>query len=209
MRITIARHAQTAYNAALRMQGHMAHTPLTRSGIAQAERMGKALGADPNMSAADYDIWSSPSGRTLQTAAIIAEHLGRDFFGIRTDARLLEIDIGTWEGRLYSDVIAETGPIMCPDRGVFTARPPGGEWYPAIADRLRRWIADLDPERNVLVISHGVTLRVLRGLLAGGEEFEGVRIADNAPQGTIFRIEDGVQSIVHLGDGSGNMMVVV
>jgi hypothetical protein len=53
-----------------------------------------------------------------------------------------------------------------------------------------------------------VTLRVLRGLLAGGDAFEDVRIADNAPQGTIFRIENGIQTILHLGTGSSHMKVV-
>jgi DNA-binding transcriptional LysR family regulator len=43
MDIILARHAETVFNAAARMQGHMAHTPLTRSGIAQAEAMGAAL----------------------------------------------------------------------------------------------------------------------------------------------------------------------
>lgn len=201
MKITIARHAQTVYNAAARMQGHMAHTPLTRSGIAQAEAMGAALASDPAM-VGSFDIWSSPSGRTLQTAAIIAEHFSRDFFEIRTDPRLLEIDVGEWQGRLYDEVVAETGPILSPDLGIFSVPPPGGEWYPAIAERLAGWLADLDPDRDVLVISHGVTLRVLRGLLAGGVEFEGVPIAENASQGTILRIEDGVQSVLHLGTGS-------
>ena len=30
----LARHAETVYNAGARMQGHMAHTPLTHAGIA-------------------------------------------------------------------------------------------------------------------------------------------------------------------------------
>ncbi|MCU0891245.1 MAG: histidine phosphatase family protein, partial [Sandarakinorhabdus sp.] len=32
MDLILARHAETVFNAAARMQGHMAHTPLTRSG---------------------------------------------------------------------------------------------------------------------------------------------------------------------------------
>ena len=40
MDIILARHAETVFIAAARMQGHMAHTPLTRSGIAQAEARG-------------------------------------------------------------------------------------------------------------------------------------------------------------------------
>ena len=200
MRIIVARHGETVYNAGARMQGHMVHTPLTRAGIAQAEAMGVALarllGGRP-----DLDFWASPSGRTLQTAAIVAEYLQVPFFDIRTDKRLLEIDVGDWEGRPYADIVAEAGPILCPDRRVFTMQPPNGEWYPAIAERLRAWLGGLDPARDVLVISHGITLRVLRGLLGGGQDFEGVTIADDAPQGTVFELTDGVQSVLHEGAG--------
>jgi broad specificity phosphatase PhoE len=200
MLLYLARHAETVYNAGARMQGHMAHTPLTRAGITQAEAMGTALAAHFG-ARADIDIWASPAGRTLQTVAIVAEHLGRDFFDIRTDPRLLEIDVGRWEGRRYADIVAEQGPIICPSARAFNVVPPEGEYYPAIAMRLQSWLAELDPARIALVISHGITLRVLRGLLAGGTPFEGVELADDAPQGTVFRIEDGVQAALHVGAG--------
>jgi probable phosphoglycerate mutase len=199
----LARHAETVYNATARMQGHMGHTPLTRTGIRQADDMGRALlgvlGPKP-----DIDIWASRAGRTLQTAAIIAEHLGRDFFDIRQDDRLLEIDVGDWEGRSYADIVAEAGPIVCTERRVFTQRPPGGEWYPDIAARLDCWLGDLDPERPALVISHGITARVLRGRLVGGTPFEPgcVPLAPDAPQGTVFRIENGHEATIHVGHGS-------
>ena len=64
MDIILARHAETVFNAAARMQGHMAHTPLTRAGIAQAEAMGAAL-AEVLGPRPDRDLWVSPSGRTL------------------------------------------------------------------------------------------------------------------------------------------------
>ncbi|MEO5640611.1 MAG: histidine phosphatase family protein [Sphingomicrobium sp.] len=201
MRFIVARHAETVYNAAARMQGQMAHTPLTRAGIAQAEAMGEALAgiiapADP------IDLWASPAGRTQQTAAIIAEHLGRDYFAIRTDPRLLEIDVGDWQGRLYAEIIAEQGEIVDGARRLFSVRPPNGESYPDIEVRLRSWLADLAPDRDALVISHGMTLRVLRGLLAGGEAYAGTTIADDGLQGTIFQVEDGHQTILHQGRGT-------
>jgi probable phosphoglycerate mutase len=201
MLIYLARHAETVFNAGARMQGHMAHTPLTRTGIAQAEAMGAALhghfGDQP-----DIDLWASPSGRTLQTMAIVAEHLRRDFFDVRKDDRLLEIDVGDWEGRLYADIVAQSGPILDPERRVFTLPPPNGEWYPAIAARLQLWLADLDPTRTALVVSHGVTARVLRGMLVGGFAHEGVTVAHDAPQGTVFRIEDGAETALHVGGGA-------
>lgn len=201
MLLYLARHAETVYNAGARMQGHLAHTPLTRAGIAQAEAMGVAL-AEHFGPDADIDIWASPAGRTLQTVAIVAEHLGRDFFDVRTDARLLEIDVGDWQGRRYADIVAEIGPIACPVARAFNVPPPGGEYYPAIVARLTAWLADLPPGRTALVISHGITLRVLRGLLAGGDPFEGIALAGDAPQGTVFRVVDGIADALHVGDGT-------
>lgn len=202
----VARHAETVFNKGARMQGATAHTPLTRAGIAQAEAMGEALrehlGDRPRI-----DFWASPAGRTLQTAAVIAEHLGHDFFDIRTDPGLLEIDVGAWEGRYYADIVAEQGPIVDTARGLFTCRPPGGEWYPEIAERLKTWLGRLDPWLPALVITHGMTARVLRGLLVGGTPFEPgcVPLAGGAPQGTIFRIENGSEAAIHVGSGEARM----
>jgi probable phosphoglycerate mutase len=201
MDIILARHAETVFNAAARMQGHMAHTPLTRAGIAQAEAMGVALRAALG-EAPDLDLWVSPSGRTQQTAAIIGEHLGHPFFDWRQDDRLLEIDVGQWEGRYYSDIVAELGrSIVDAERGLFTEAAPGGEWFPEIAARLNSWLGELDPARPALVISHGITASVLRGLLVGGEDWHGVPVAPRAPQGTVFRIRDGKEEALHIGSG--------
>ncbi|MEN9933248.1 MAG: hypothetical protein RIS17_1821 [Pseudomonadota bacterium] len=201
MDLILARHAETVFNAAARMQGHMAHTPLTRAGIAQAEAMGaalrEALGERP-----DRDFWVSPSGRTQQTAAIVGEHLNIPFFDWRQDSRLLEIDVGQWEGRYYADIVAEAGEhIVCPDRRLFRIEPPDGEWFPAIAARLTDWLANLDPARPVLAISHGITARVLRGILVGGQDWHGVPVANDAPQGTVFHIRDGAETMLHVGSG--------
>ncbi|TMJ10831.1 MAG: histidine phosphatase family protein, partial [Alphaproteobacteria bacterium] len=91
-RFFIARHGETVFNAAARMQGEAPHTPLTRTGFAQADSIGEALlarlGPRPRLT-----MWSSPAGRALQTLAIAAEHLGLDWHQARTDARLAEIDV--------------------------------------------------------------------------------------------------------------------
>jgi len=202
----IARHAETVFNAGARMQGAVAHTPLTRAGMTQADAIGEAmarvLGRSP-----DLDFWASPAGRTLQTAAIVAEHLGHDYFDVRTDERLLEIGIGDWEGRRYADIVAEQGPIVDAARGLFTVRPPKGEWYPEIAARLLSWLEGLEPARPAIVITHGITARVLRGLLVGGTPFEPgcVPLADGAPQGTVFRVEGGREEAIYVGTGAATM----
>ncbi len=78
----IARHGETVYNRAKRMQGDHPHTPLTRAGFAQADEMGatlrELLGARPRLT-----LWSSSAGRALQTLAVIAEHLELDWHEAR------------------------------------------------------------------------------------------------------------------------------
>lgn len=198
----LARHAETVFNRARRMQGNEAHTPLTRAGIAQADAMGVALAR--HFAAAGEPVpalWSSPAGRAQQTAAIIAEHLGIDFFDIRTDARLREIEVGRWVGRAYAAIIAEEGEILDHEHRLFRMPIPGGEHYADIARRLADWLADAGTG-PALVISHGMTARVLRGLLAGGRPFEGVAIAADVPQGTVMRLADGAETLLHVGDGA-------
>lgn len=200
----IARHAETVFNANARMQGNFAHTPLTRRGIEQAEAMGDALkavlGPAPHM-----DFWVSAAGRCQQTAAVIAEHLEMSFFDIRTDERLFEINVGAWTGRDYAKIIEEIGEtIVDTERGLFCVRPPEGEWYPEIRERIDHWLGELDPDRPALVITHGITSRVLRGALVGGEPFEPgcVPIAPNAPQGTVFKVEGNREEAVLTGSGA-------
>jgi broad specificity phosphatase PhoE len=199
----IARHAETVFNAGARMQGWMRHTPLTRAGFAQAVAMGDALrtvlGDKP-----DVALWASTAGRTQQTMALICDALGLDFFDVRTDDRLQEIHVGDWEGRSYAEVVASHGgPIADPEWGLFSVKPPGGEWYDDIAARMASWLGELrGTSRPCLVISHGISARVLRGLLVGGPRYDGIAMAPSAPQGTVFRVAGGKEEAIHIGSGA-------
>ncbi|HEU0066725.1 MAG TPA: histidine phosphatase family protein [Sphingomonas sp.] len=198
----IARHGETVFNAARRLQGDAAHTPLTRAGFAQADRMGAALrtllGYRPTLT-----LWASPTGRALQTLAVIVEHLGLDWHAARTDVRLVEIDTGSWGGRYYADVVGEVGPIVDSATGLLRCAPDG-EDYPAIAARVGGWASDTaaDPGDR-LVIMHGISSRVLRGVLAGlaPDPVYGAPIADGLPQGSISLMAAGQDTLAHLGSG--------
>ena len=202
-RIFIARHGETVFNAAARMQGDHIHTPLTRNGFAQADEMGAAL-AGWLGTRQSLTLWSSPYGRALQTLAIVAEHIGEDWHQARTDDRLREIDVGDWGGQTYASISADQGDIVDRDAGLFNVRPPKGEWYDDIAARLSGWINDTRHERgDRLVIMHGMSSRVLRGLLLDLEvdPLWKAPIADNLPQGSIVMVGNGVEKIIHLGGG--------
>lgn len=198
----IARHGETVFNAARRLQGDHPHTPLTRAGFAQAEEMGHALRAELGAKPA-LTLWASSTGRALQTLAIVAEHLELDWHRARTDDRLVEIGVGSWGGRYYADVVAETGPVVDPAHGLLRASPDG-EQYPAIAARVGAWLADTDDDPgDRLVIMHGVSSCVLRGVMIGMPPLAGfgAPAAPGLPQGSVVVIERGVERIVHRGTG--------
>ncbi|MBB5712210.1 histidine phosphatase family protein [Sphingomonas xinjiangensis] len=201
----IARHGETVFNIARRMQGDHPHTPLTRAGFAQAEAMGIALrellGPRPKLT-----LWSSSAGRALQTLAIIAEHLDLDWHQARTDDRLVEIGMGTWSGRYYAELQDEVGTFLDTEHGLYTRPPEGGEWYDAIAARVSSWLADTgEDEGDRLVIMHGMSSRVLRGVMTGADALPqfGAPVAPDLPQGSIVMIEGGEETVVHTGTGRG------
>lgn len=201
-RLFVARHGETVFNAAARLQGDHLHTPLSRAGFEQADRMGAALrerlGAAP-----DLELWASDTGRALQTLAIVAEHLGLDWHAARRDARLSEIGMGSWGGRYYAEVAEEVGAIV--DAETRLLRPaPDGEDYAAIAARVTGWWREHgEAPGDKLVIMHGISSRVLRGVLCGLDPLPGygAPIAPGLAQGSVVMIERGVESVIVDGTG--------
>ena len=197
----IARHGETVFNAARRLQGDHVHTPLTRAGFAQADEMGRALrehlGVKPALT-----LWASDTGRALQTLAVVAEHLELDWHGARQDPRLTEIGMGAWGGRYYAELIPEYGELVAP--GGLLRVAPEGESYPEIAARVGAWLAETDDDPgDRLVIMHGISSRVLRGVMTGQPahaEFE-APVARVLPQGSLVMLEGGVETVLHTGTG--------
>ena len=196
-RLFLARHGETVFNAARRMQGATAHTPLTRAGFAQAEAMGeklrRRLGVRPRV-----ELWASPTGRALQTLAVIAEHLELDWHAARTDERLVEIDVGEWGGLYYRDIVAASGEIVDAGAALFSRRPPGGEWYDDVAVRLQSWLDAWTNANERVVVMHGMSSRVLRGMLTGAPVRPdcAASVAQGLPQGSVVEIEDGREIVL-------------
>ena len=195
-RYFIMRHGETVYNLARVLQANTIHTPLTRLGCDQASRMGEALrdtlGARP---AAHVHV--SDTGRALQTLELIGEVVGLDWFAAQRSADLREMDMGSWCQRSYDEVEAEVGPIRLPD---FLLRPaPDGEDYPAIAARLSRWLAGPGAvPGDHIVVMHGISSRVLRGMMAGFPVHPdlGVPVAPSLVQGSIALVADGAETVL-------------
>jgi glucosyl-3-phosphoglycerate phosphatase len=201
-RLFIARHGETVFNAAGRMQGMYAHTPLTREGCEQASDMGAALKRHVE-DAAPLALISSPAGRTLQTLALVVEELARDFHTNDTDVRLREIDVGDWDGCYYKDIAPDITTIMDMEHKLFIKKAPGGEDYRDVAERVSEWLAEQAFESDMLIITHGMTARVLRGILLGLPPLAGfgAPIAPGLAQGSMVAICDGAEELVI--DGAG------
>ncbi len=112
--------------------------------------------------------------------------------------------MGAWGGRSYREIAAESGEFMDRADGLFSRRAPGGEWYDDIAARLGGWIAGREGETgDRLVVMHGISSRVLRGLLTGAPHRPECRapVADGLPQGSIVYIQAGRETVLHRGGG--------
>jgi glucosyl-3-phosphoglycerate phosphatase len=203
-RLFIARHGETVFNAVGRMQGMDAHTPLTWEGCEQAVRMGEALRGHVR-EPASLALVASPSGRTLQTLALVVAEIHADWHGHQTDSRLREIDVGEWEGQYYHALFPDISALVDAEHKLFKVVAPGGEDYVAVAARLREWLGEQDFASDMLVISHGMTARVLRGLLLGLPDLAGfgAPVAPSLAQGSMVLIRDGVEQLIIDGAGAG------
>lgn len=182
----LVRHGETEWNRARRYQG-WSDSPLTAQGVAQAEELGRRLRALPE--AAGAEIVASPIGRARRTAEIIAECLGYRT-AIRFDDRLREISLGSWDGLDRREIVARAPEMFASENGRWEwyFRTPDGETYDGFAGRIAAWLAELGDE-PVIVVSHGIVTRVLRGLYAGLPRGEALSLA--VPQDRIFRLAVG------------------
>lgn len=185
MTVYLVRHGQTEFNAEGRYQGRL-DSPLTALGHTQAARVGALLATLVRPGAR---LVSSPLGRAMATAAIIAERacLPTAF----ADDRLAEISLGSWDGMTDEDIdFAYPGARNGTDRWNWHFTSPDGERYEELAARAGAWLAEAAASPVPLVaVSHGVTGRVIRGLHAGLLREEALKL--DVPQDAVFRLDAG------------------
>lgn len=185
--IYLCRHGQTEFNRDGRFQGRT-ESDLTALGRAQARAMGELLadliGRDPS---SDWRIVASPLRRARATAQAIAERTG---LTVTFDDRLLEIDVGEWSGRLREDIRRDDPELFATYEWAF--RAPGGETFEDVAGRVAGWLAEQapEPERRLIVVSHGVAGRLLRGAYAGLTRAQ--TLAQDVPQDAVYRLSGGL-----------------
>ena len=151
MRVYVARHGETTWNAAGRYQGRL-ESELSPLGMRQAQAL-----ADAMERAGVGRVVSSPLRRCTDTARPAAERAG---VPVETDARLIEIAHGTWEGRLREEIAAND-----PARYRAWREDPAhvqfehGENITQVLERWRAFAASFAPETPALVVTHDAVVR--------------------------------------------------
>ena len=184
MRILLARHGETAWNAEGRYQGQE-DIPLSETGEKQARRLGERL-RDVRI---DRAI-SSPLTRTYHTAQFALGELRSSM--LMLDNGLMEIAHGTWEGKLAAEIEAEDGDRYRAWRDTpEKVKMPNGESLKQVAERA--WPAfagaceGMEADETLLVVSHDAVIRVLLCRVLGLPLSRMWRSARRRPRSTCWK----------------------
>ena len=165
--VYLLRHGETEWNNEHRFQGWL-DSALTPNGVGQAQTQGRLLqemiirqGYD-----AVTDFRTSPLGRAARSARLIARAYP-DLPTLVQDARLREVNMGQWQGLTRAEVQANWPVRFDTEAQVYrhSLLTQGGETRAALEARLQDLVADL--KGPSLLVSHGVVIQTLRGLLRG------------------------------------------
>lgn len=163
--LVLVRHGQSLYNKAGMFTG-LVDAKLSTRGVEEAESTGRDLKEQGIRFNAAY---SSHLSRAYDTAELILEQT-MSVCDIIEDKRLAERDYGDWSGNKKQNMFLEHGSTMFKMyRRSWDAAPPNAETLQEVANRVKQWVPQLKPfaeeDKNVLVSSHGNTLRALSVVL--------------------------------------------
>ncbi|MFJ6531505.1 histidine phosphatase family protein [Microbacterium sp. NPDC091662] len=180
-RVLLARHGQTTWNIEHRLQGQL-DSPLTEAGLAQANAI-----ADRLVDAHVLTVCSSPLGRAIRTATIIADRIGAELVEV---PELAEIDHGELAGMTWNE-IDEVYPTAREERAAnrYGWAFPGGESYAQARSRARKALSSCGwaSEGVPLLVSHEMIGRMLRAELRGLDASNALGLRH--PHGVVFEID--------------------
>lgn len=161
MKIYFTRHGQTEWNVMRKLQGWN-NSNLTEKGIESAKRLSLRL------KDVDFDlIYCSTQQRALDTAKIIRDNKDID---IKRLDELKEIGFGFWEGMEIGKIQEKYGT----EYDTYLNRPHlyeplDGESLLDVYKRVEKALDEIlsTNAENVLVVSHGVTIKILISIIKG------------------------------------------
>ncbi|MBL4613825.1 MAG: histidine phosphatase family protein [Magnetovibrio sp.] len=193
--LTLLRHGETQWNRVGRYQGQQ-DSPLTLTGIGQIRAIAQTLRPQITELKA-YQVWSSPLTRTRQSVSVFCEELGISYDDVHFDDRLMERAFGRWEGLTLDEIAAKFPDDVAAEKANRWnfAIPGGGESFADVAKRLNSWLDDVAGQGPLIVMAHGGSGRVLRGVCMGASPQS--IFAFNEPQSTAFVISNGSSTTIN------------
>ena len=161
----VARHeAEAKDSPTIEFTGREMDIALSDTGREESKRAGHWFG---ELEEKPTLIYSSPYSRTAETTAIIVETGGLKGVPVIFDERLREREMGIFD-RLTKRGALERYPEEFKRReeiGKFYYRPPGGESWVDVAQRVRGFYRDIANAERILIVTHEVVIRVFRYVL--------------------------------------------
>lgn len=157
--VVLVRHGQTLWNLEKRTQGYM-DSPLTEEGILQAKETAQKLKDHK------FDIiLSSPLGRAVETAKIIAAELG--ISEIKTNPNLAERHLGVLQGRTKEESLKNFPHFFDENnRFIQSSDIPNAESLQDFIKRTRQAVESfqqLSNSKSILVVTHDGVLHAIVG----------------------------------------------
>jgi probable phosphoglycerate mutase len=177
----LVRHGETDWNREGRFQGH-ADPPLNDAGREQARVLATTLDDERVVA-----VYSSPLRRAHETADILAARL---HLPVRVDARLMEVDVGSWSG-LTREEIGDRFPGALDRWRAGGAGWDDGETYDALRVRVLAALTEIarrHPSETVLVVGHGGTVRSVLAHVDGLELTAHRRVVGPAANCSVHRL---------------------
>ena len=189
--IIFLRHGQAENNTNRVLAGRRPGVPLTLTGLEQSEKIAKFL-KPFNIST----IYSSPIERAKKTAEIVSEHNSLE---IKTDERLIELDMGKFTGMPYDEIFEKHGNVFLKFyEGDLEIAHNGVETFIELKKRILDMVDFVIREHNdenVLLVTHMDPIKALISTIMGlkaNSLFE--LIIENASL-TVFKEEQGKLTI--------------
>lgn len=171
MIILFARHGQTDWNKQKRFQSRN-DILLNDTGLRQAKGIKSLINEKKHH--IDY-CCSSPLQRASKTAEILLEGSAVSF---QLDARLLEINLGDYEGKLESDLEHEFGEQFRTWLSqLFFKAAPNGETFEEALGRAQDFMTELERQSfgTVLLVAHQGINIALKAALSGDTSLDALK----------------------------------
>ena len=163
--VLLVRHGETDWNAQRRWQGQQGEG-LNTLGLAQAQAVAERLMSAASPATSDVRVVASDLERTQQTAEIVGSALSTP---VSHDARLREIDVGSWSGLTHQQVAERNPDRRDPWHDADDLPFGGGESITDLRMRARAFFSELETHDDVMVIAitHGGFIRIATATMLG------------------------------------------